>query len=118
MTVHEILLSALSGLAPKVGRAPLSERPDTYIAWFVLRSAPESASNRWYRVQHLIQVDLYSRRPLDELLDQTLRRLQLAGCNVESWGPELYESDTRYRHIPITLRLATAEAAAKENEKR
>ncbi len=117
MTVNEILLSALSGLAPKVGRAPLSERPDTYIAWFLLRSAPESASNRWYRVQHLIQVDLYSRDPLDALLDETLKRLVRAGCSVESWGPEMYESDTRYRHIPITLRLATAEAADEENDK-
>ena len=61
MTIHEMLSNALKGLAPAVGRYPLNERPDTYIAWFEVKATPESASNRWIRVRHMIQVDLYSR---------------------------------------------------------
>lgn len=109
MTIHETIKSALEGLAPKVGRHPLNERPDTYIAWLEVLARPISASNAWYRVEHLMQVDLYSKSPLDELLNATLQRLRRAGCRIDSWGPETYEQDTRYRHIAITLRLATGE---------
>lgn len=116
MTIHETLRAALSGLAPKVGRYPLDERPDTYIAWMEVLSRPVSASNRWVRVEHLMQVDLYSKGPLDELLILTLRRLRTAGCRISDWGPETYETDTRYRHIAITLRLTTDETDFAEEE--
>ena len=109
MTVHETLLMALDGLAPKVGRYPLDEIAETYIAWMEIIARPVTASNRWSRVQHTLQVDLYSQRPLDTLLPIVLHRLRMAGCAVVDWGPETYEKDTRYRHIPITLRLVTDE---------
>lgn len=109
MTIHETLLHTLGGLAPAVGRAPLSKRPDTYIAWTLIRSAPRTASNRWLRAEHLVQIDLYSTAPLDELLTLTLHRLRKAGIQVADWGPETYETDTRYRHIPIDVRLVTDE---------
>ncbi len=114
MTVHELLKAALTDLAPKVGRYPLDERPDTYIAWFEVRATPETASNHWIRVQHLMQVDIYSKTPLDELLTVTLHQLRKAGCHIVDWGPETYETDTRFRHVAITLRLATDE---REEEK-
>lgn len=114
MTVHEVLLQALTGLAPRVGRHPLPDRPETYIAWLELLAQPESASNRWIRVSHLLQVDLYSKEPLDELLSRTLYALRKAGCRIAAWGPETYEKDTRYRHIPITLRLWTDETKEEE----
>ena len=41
MTIHEMLSNALKGLAPAVGRYPLNERPDTYIAWFEVKATPE-----------------------------------------------------------------------------
>ena len=109
MTIHEVLKTALTGLAPKVGRYPLDERPDTYIAWFEVKARPENASNRWIRVQHLMQVDIYSKKPLDKLLAVVLHKLRKAGCAISDWGPETYEPDTRYRHVAITLRLATEE---------
>lgn len=87
MTVNETLKAALTGLAPKVGRYPLDERPDVYIAWFEVRAAPETASNRWTRVQHLMQVDIYSRPPLDKLLAAVLLRLREAGCPHCGLGP-------------------------------
>nr|DAQ01337.1 MAG TPA: Protein of unknown function (DUF806) [Caudoviricetes sp.] len=109
MTIHEMLGNALKGLAPAVGRYPLNECPDTYIAWFEVKATPESASNRWIRVRHMMQVDLYSREPLDTLLAATLYALKRAGCVISDWGPETYETETRYRHIQITLRLTTNE---------
>lgn len=109
MTIHEAMRQALTGLAEAVGRTPLSERPDTYIAWTLIRSAPRTASNRWFRAEHLVQIDLYSNRALDELLTLTLHRLRKAGIQVVDWGPETYETDTRYRHIPIDVRLVTDE---------
>lgn len=109
MTIHEAMRQALTGLAPTVGRTPLAERPDTYIAWTLIRSAPRTASNRWFRAEHLIQIDLYSKGALDELLTLTLHRLRKAGIQVVDWGPETFETDTRYRHIPIDVRLETRE---------
>lgn len=115
MTAHETIKAALEGLAPKVGRHPLDERPDTYIAWMELLGKPICASNAWIRVEHLMQVDLYSKAPLDELLARTLLRLRQSGCRIDDWGPEIYEQDTGYRHIAITVRLATREK--KEEQK-
>lgn len=109
MTAHETIRAALEGLAPRAGRHPLPDRPDTYIAWMELLGKPISASNTWIRVEHLMQVDLYSQFPLDDLLARTLHNLRRAGCRIDDWGPEIYEQDTGYRHIPITLRLATVE---------
>lgn len=109
MTVHQILKNALDGMAPKVGRYPLDSRPDTYIAWFGLKSTPERASNQIIRVRHLMQVDIYSRAPIDDLLAAVLLRLKKAGCSIVDWGPETYETESRYRHVAITLRLATDE---------
>ncbi len=109
MTVHETIKAALEGLAPRVGRHPLPDRPDTYIAWMEVLARPISASNAWIRVEHLMQVDLYSQSPLDELLARTLHSLRRAGCRIDDWGPETYELDTGYRHIAITVRLATRE---------
>lgn len=109
MTIHETLKAALDGLAPKVGRHPLDERPDTYIAWMEILAKPVTASNRWHRTDHLVQVDLYSKEPLDELITAALHALRRAGCRISDWGPETYETDTRYRHIAITLRLTTEE---------
>ena len=86
MTIHEMLSNVLKGLAPAVGRYPLNERPDTYIAWFEVKATPESASNRWIRVRHMMQVDLYSREPLDTLLAATLYALKRAGCVISDWG--------------------------------
>lgn len=116
MTIHEVLKGALTGLAPKVGRYPLDARPETYIAWFEVLATPETASNRWYRVRHLMQVDIYSKKPLDELLAAVLHKLRKAGCAISDWGPETYEPDTRYRHVAITLRLATEEQEERKEE--
>lgn len=109
MTVHETIKAALEGLAPRVGRHPLPDRPGTYIAWFEVLARPINASNTWIRVEHLMQVDLYSQFPLDKLLARTLHNLRRAGFRIDAWGPETYEQDTGYRHIAITVRLATAE---------
>ena len=109
MTIHEVLKEALTGLAPKVGRHPLDERPDTYIAWFEVLATPVTASNQWIRVRHMMQVDIYSKQPLDELVAAVLYKLRRAGCRIVDWGPELYKSDTRYRHVPVTLYLVTEE---------
>lgn len=116
MTIHEVLKGALTGLAPKVGRHPLDERPDTYIAWFEVLATPVTASNQWIRVRHMMQVDIYSKQPLDELVAAVLYKLRRAGCQIVDWGPELYESDTRYRHVPITLRLTTEEKPIDKND--
>lgn len=104
-SVHHAMAAALSRLPCKCGRAPIGEQPDTYVAWGEVLCVPAArASNRVTRRVHLMQVDIYSKEPYDKLLAATLTALKEGGFAVSSYGPEGYEADTRYRHMPITCR--------------
>ena len=109
MSEHEAIERALSPLSCPYGRAPVKARPDTYVSWFeVLAQSALDASNSTRRMEHMMQVDIYSRGATDALLDTVLRLLRGGGFKVASYGPEDYEDDTRYRHVPITVRINTA----------
>lgn len=108
MSVHEIMEQALSPLSCAYGHAPMKARPDTYVAWFEVLAQPAlHSANVRRRTGHMLQVDIYSREPIEALTDTVLGLLEAGGFRVASWGPEEYEDDTRYRHLPITVRYNT-----------
>ena len=45
-----------------------------------------------------------------------LQLLKAGGFRMASYGPEDYEDDTRYRHMPITVRYYTAINCENEQE--
>lgn len=101
--VHETLERALSALPCPAGRRPVADRPDTYVSWFEVLGQPAlHASNRIRRFERIMQVDIFSKQPIDGLRKEVLALLKEAGLIISSEGPEDYESDTRYRHLPIT----------------
>ena len=101
--VHDILNEALSALPCPASRHPVDERPATYVAWFEVLAQPVlHASNRIKRIERIIQVDIFSQEPIDDLRREVFDLLIGAGLLISSWGPENYEADTRYRHLPIT----------------
>ena len=109
MTVHESMAQALGTLPCPSGHTPMSERPDTYVSWFEVLAEPAlDSSNRLRRMEHMLQVDLYSKAPTERLLSRLLTALTAGGFRVASYGPEDYEDDTRYRHTPVTVRFYTA----------
>ena len=108
MNVHETMKAALRTLPCPSGHAPLGSRPDTYVSWFeVLAETVLDASNRPLRLRHMLQVDIYSKAPTEALLETLLRLLKAGGFKIASYGPEDYEEDTRYRHMPVTVRIDT-----------
>ena len=56
----------------------------------------------------LMSVDVYSRTDWRELVKIIKRRLKAADYSIISVGPELYEPDTKFYHIP--LRVETIDA--------
>lgn len=115
MTIHDTLADALRPVIPLAGRAPMDTRADTYIQWTDVYARPWCAANAWQRVTHTLQIDLYSRAPVDRLLPMVLHALRRAGVRISGWR-ELYESDTRYRHVAITALIDTAPGGDEEEE--
>ena len=109
MTAHFAIDMALQELGYPHGPAPMKTKPDTYVSWFeVLAQTVLDASNKPRRIDHMIQVDVYSKGATEELTALVIRLLQDNGFKLASYGPEDYEEDTRYRHMPITVRYRTA----------
>lgn len=117
MTTHEAMDQALSPLTCPHGHAPVKARPDTYVSWFeVLAQVSLDASDKPRRIEHMLQVDIYSRGATEALTDTVLQLLKAGGFRMASYGPEDYEDDTRYRHMPITVRYYTAINCENEQE--
>jgi len=102
MTGVEAVKAALDPLGYDVRRWPGKTGETTYIALLVLGTdIGLSAGNRPRRRTQRVQVDLYSLSPTDALCDRAIAALEAAGCIVTTVGPEAYETDTKYHHMPI-----------------
>ena len=102
MTGVEAVKAALDPLGYDVRRWPGKTGDESYVALTVLSvDAGLTAGNLPRRRQQRVQVDLYSLLPTDALCDRAIAALEAAGCPVSGVGPELYETDTKYHHMPI-----------------
>jgi hypothetical protein len=102
MTGVQAVKAALDPLGYDVRRWPGKTGDETYIALTVLGAETGlSAGNRPRRRAQRVQADLYSLLPTDTLCDRAVEALEAAGCPVSGMGPELYETDTKYHHMPI-----------------
>lgn len=107
MTVHEVINAALASLPYEISRPPARGSEQTYVSWFEVDShTVYQASNDRLRTEYLMQVDIYTRLPLIEQPDNVRDALRAAGLKIDHSGPEDYEDDTGYHHLPIRCRWA------------
>lgn len=105
MTVNDVINAALSPLPYEISRPPAKGSEQTYLSWFEVDShTARQASNQRLRTEYLMQVDIYTKQPLIEQPDAVKDALRAAGLKIDHAGPEDYEEDTGYRHLPIRCR--------------
>ena len=107
--VNELISAALAGLPCPATRTPAVGACDQYVTWHVLMSTPTAyASNQPRRMEHMVQIDIYSRIHYAELLSRLLVTLRESDLALQSVAAEDYEPTTRYHHLPVTVRLTQA----------
>lgn len=115
MTVHEVINAALASLPYEISRPPAKGSEQTYVSWFEVDShTAYQASGERLRTEYLMQVDVYTKLPLVEQPDAVRDALRAAGLKIDHSGPEDYEEDTGYHHLPIRCRWARKENQGSE----
>ena len=107
----ETVKALLDPLGYDVRKWPGLTGQPTYIALTVLElTAPLRAGNRPLRRVAEVQVDIYSRLPIDALCDDVILALEGGGCPVVRTGQESRETDTGYNHMPIICQALHVQA--------
>ena len=105
MTANEVINAAMSSLPYEIGRPPAKGSEQTHVSWFEVDChTARKASNQRLRTEYLMQVDIYTRLPLIDQPDAVKDALRAAGLKIDHAGPEDYEEDTGYHHLPIRCR--------------
>jgi len=104
MTIDERVYSALSATGIDVTQRPVVGDGERYLTWEqTLGTMSLYSSNEGRSIRHMITVHLYSREPVAGTTFWTIvQKLKLQSILVSSWGPEAYETDTAWYHLPIT----------------
>lgn len=111
--VADLLNKTLKGACKSVYRIaynPKDERskisPEAYLAFQTIISQPSGYADDDSTVTlHTFRVDLYSKKDFTKLLSDTLTVLRQAGFTISSVDTEIYENDTGYYHVPITIKI-------------
>lgn len=111
--VTDTLTAALKSLHKPVYRlayTPKTDRekrkPTTYYTFQTVVSQPIGyADDDSTATLHTFRVDLYSKSDFTQLLADTLTALKQAGFAISTVDAEIYENDTGYYHVPITITI-------------
>lgn len=80
--------------------------PQTYFTFQTVLSQPSGyADDDSTATLHTFRVDLYSKLDFSQLLSNTLTALKQAGFTISVVDAEMYENDTGYYHVPITIKI-------------
>lgn len=105
-TVDALLKSTLDGFCRNVSRLVYHGKAETFITYqLVLSNDTAAADDEMQATEYTYRVDLYSKRDYIALLRRIKRALLAAGFYGITIDPEVYESDTRYYHVPITVKF-------------
>lgn len=112
MTVSEILRDALKTLGKPIYRIARNlkttqncVRPEIYFTFGTILVTPVGyADDDNTSMLHTIRVDLYSKSDFTQLLTDTITSLKQSGFIIAAVDAELYENDTEYYHVPITVK--------------
>ena len=106
--VFNIFKVALESTPYPVTQQPIVGAAPVYLTFFEVLGQPDAyASNRPQRTIHTMQVDIWGRQPIGPEFITVAKALRAAGIRVASWGPQDYEPDTRWHHLPITCYHST-----------
>jgi hypothetical protein len=111
--VSELLKGALKALGKPVYRLVYNPKdqknkvsPQTYFTFQTILSQPSGyADDDSTATLHTFRVDLYSKLDFSQLLSDTLTALKQAGFTISVVDAEMYENDTGYYHVPITIKI-------------
>ena len=111
MNINPLVLSALSNIT--FGGKPISVTPivyngtdTTYITFYALLDKDETyADDEAVQVATTATIDIFSKGNYKTLLADVKTRLKSAGFTIQGSGPEIYESDTGFYHVPVDVYL-------------
>ena len=111
MNINPLVLSALFGMT--FGGKPVSVTPivyngtdTTYITFYTLLDKDEAyADDEAVQAATTATIDIFSKGNYKSLLADVKTRLKAAGFTIQSSGPEIYESDTGFYHVPVDVYL-------------
>jgi len=106
MDVEQTFMAALSSLPCPVSKPPADGSQETYATFNqVLGTYEAHASNTPRRINHMMQVHVFSKKDDGthrKLFFQAIGLLRTAGVKVRAFGPDDYETKTGYHHIAAT----------------
>ena len=98
------LKTTLEALGVPVARLLYKGNADTFITFQRVNATPaQHADDDGQEVERLYRVDLFSKDDYTELLDRLKQALEDADFYGLVEGPELFEDDTKYFHIPLDV---------------
>lgn len=111
--ISEVLNMALKSLQKPVYRIVYNPKdhknkvsPETYFTFQTIISQPSGyADDDSTATLNTFRVDLFSKKDFTKLLSDTLNALKQAGFTISSVDAEIYENDTGYYHVPITITI-------------
>jgi hypothetical protein len=106
--VDALLYSTLEGLGVPVKRLKYDGKAETYIeyALVVVRDVFYSDDDSGAE-EYTYRADIYSKIDYLPLMRRMKQALKAAGFYNVTFDPEIYESDTRYYHVPAEFKYTT-----------
>lgn len=105
MDAMRAVYDAVTAAGFEVAQPPAEGTGDTYCSFFLVSGRVYTASNAVRRWRTMIQVDLWSRLGAGPDVKRLLNALAGAGFAIRDYGPETYEDDTRWYHMPVTVEI-------------
>lgn len=100
--VDERLKAALTRAGVPVARLKYTGRADTFITFRLLDGGEENHSDDDSHAEALTyRMDVFSKSDYTELVKTVKQAIKAAGFYGIVTGPEMYESDTEFYHMPI-----------------
>lgn len=112
--VTDTLKQALNSLNKPVYRVAYNPKeedinkpiPETFFTLQNIFSQPSGYADDDSTVTlHTLGVDIYTKSDFTELVSNTITVLKQAGFTISSIDTEIYEYDTGYYHVPITIKI-------------
>lgn len=98
----ERLMEVLNALGVPVERLSHKGGEDTFITYQILNGNEEAfADDEGHAEEWTYRIDVYSRGDYTELLRNLRAHLRATGFYNIVTGPEMYEDDTGYYHMPV-----------------
>jgi hypothetical protein len=104
--VTDTLTTALKSLGKPVSRLVYKGKAETYFTFQTVISQPSGyADDDSTHTLHTFRVGLFTKGDFTTLLSNTLTALKQAGFTISSVDAEIYENDTGFYHVPITIKV-------------